>query len=154
MTAFSDYLTEVDFDAFFRCFEKMELYLTESSNSLSLSRSEVYSADPGVYCIYEDDALIYVGETGSLKARMQDLFKTVNHSFRRSFGKAKFSHLEGVTRVSAKDKFPEDVEVLVTKYMEENLRVVILPILIGRKEVEESIVRGFAPIFNSRGRRV
>src|SRR4051812_35512834 len=46
---------------------------------------------PGVYVIFIGGKVVYVGESGSLRARMKDLRETRNHTFRRSHGKALFS---------------------------------------------------------------
>ena len=37
--------------------------------------------NPGVYCIWEADKLVYVGETGKLSGRMRDLRDTRNHAY-------------------------------------------------------------------------
>jgi hypothetical protein len=54
----------------------------------ALSSLTRVSIDPGVYLIYHPriEEIVYVGETGSLSQRHDDLENTENHTFRRALG--------------------------------------------------------------------
>ena len=127
--------------------------MANPAHTVPLTRATSFPDKPGVYCLFEQNALVYVGETGSLSARMKDIFRTVNHSFRRSLGKRQFANVPSVQDANAKTRFPPDVEIRLTEYMESNIRVALTPVVIGRKEIEEEIVKTHSPIFNSRGQR-
>lgn len=127
--------------------------LSSPVNAIPLTRKTSFPEKPGIYCIFENNILIYAGETGSLKGRMKDIFRTMNHSFRRSLGKRQFAETPGVMSVSSKKNFPPEVELQLTEFMESNLLVKIMPVLIGRKEIEEKIIDSHTSLFNSRSRR-
>jgi excinuclease UvrABC nuclease subunit len=74
---------------------------------------------PGVYCVYDGDELIYVGETNNLRRRMRNLLGVRNHTLGRK--------LKGAV---------------------EHLRVAASPVACGRKEIEEAIIREQRPPYN------
>jgi len=74
-------------------------------------------ADPGIYCIFHGDKLLYAGETGNIRKRMKDLRRTMNHSFRRSLGKQLFSGHAGFVAAHNKAKFPVKFEQELNNYM-------------------------------------
>ena len=153
MNMLSSLIEKQDAEQLVRYIEQLAAALVNHINAVPLTRTTVFPDKPGVYCIFEREVLIYVGETGSLKERMKDIFRTVNHSFRRGLGKRQFAEVAGVSSADAKTQFPPDVEIQLTEYMESNLRVALTPVAIGRKEIEEAIVKKHSPIFNSRGQR-
>jgi GIY-YIG catalytic domain len=120
-----------------------------------LRRSELTDvpAAPGIYAIYENEDLIYVGESGSLKERIGDLFRTKNHSFRRSLGAERFSHLPGFVRATTRQGFVAEIEAELTKLCEDCLSILIVPVNFGRKEIEEKFVDAGGKLRNKRGRR-
>lgn len=127
--------------------------LSNPVNAIPLTRKTSFPEKPGIYCIFENNILIYAGETSSLQGRMKDIFRTMNHSFRRSLGKHKFAEIPGVMSASSKKNFPPAVELKLTEFMESNLLVKTMPALIGRKEIEERIIDNHTTLFNSRSRR-
>ncbi|RKY36743.1 MAG: hypothetical protein DRP78_02870 [Candidatus Omnitrophota bacterium] len=64
-----------------------------------------FTAKPGIYTIFEKRKIIYIGESGHLCGRMNDLRKTVNHTFRRTVGSVRFSNIEGFQKATSKKKF-------------------------------------------------
>jgi len=153
MNMFSTLLEKHDTEKLSRYIEQLASCLANSAHAVPLTRATSFPDKPGVYCLFEHNTLVYVGETGSLSARMRDIFRTVNHSFRRSLGKRQFANVAGVQEANAKTRFPPDVEIRLTEYMEANIRVALTPVAIGRKEIEEKIVETHSPAFNSRGQR-
>lgn len=153
MDVFSSLKEKLDAEKVSLYIEQLAECLAQSDNATPLTRKTSFPDKPGVYCIFEYNELIYVGETGSLKERLKDIFRTKNHSFRRSLGKRQFAETEGVSEAGPKTDFSPDVEIKLTEYMESNLSVVLAPVKCGRKEIEEIIVMKYKPIFNSRGQR-
>ncbi len=108
---------------------------------------------PGVYVVFEHERLIYAGETGSLRARMKDLRDSRNHTLRRQLGASLFAGHPDYRPATSKQKFPPAIETLLSRHIEENLSVKALPVIIGRKEIEELLVERERPKYNLRSRR-
>lgn len=109
----------------------------------------------GAYLIFEDETPCYVGETGNLKKRMNDLRNTKNHSFRRSMGHKHFGgHAEFFKATSSKSFHP-DIEILLRNRIMENFRVSLVPVKLGRKELEEHICNkyGLMDKYNIKSKR-
>ena len=119
---------------------------------LTIEWKNQFTTKPGVYIIFEKRKIIYVGESGSLCGRMNDLRRTVNHTFRRTIGAVRFSNIVGFQKATSKKKFPAHVEQLVTKYIC-GLKIAVLPIEFGRKEIEEYLILKYQPLCNIKRRR-
>ena len=90
---------------------------------------------PGVYALYEDNQiLLYIGETGNLRARMNEINRTVNHSFRKELG---FTRFDGI---KSKKKFEDNVELKLDDFFEQNLYVSFIEVNFGRLEIETFII--------------
>ncbi|MCW9046956.1 MAG: hypothetical protein OQK46_02665 [Gammaproteobacteria bacterium] len=101
----------------------------------------------------DKEKVVYVGETGLLQGRMNDVRNTRNHTLRRSIGERKFSKHSHYTKATSSLKYAEDIEILVNKYIE-SLIVSILPVNLGRSELEEYLVSKYDPVYNKRKKRV
>ncbi len=100
-----------------------------------LWREAIIPNKPGIYALFEGkDKLLYVGETGNLRERMNDINRTVNHSFRRKLGLIKFGGIK------SKTKFSNEVENQLDIFYTENLYVSILEVNFGRIEIETFII--------------
>jgi len=110
------------------------------------------SSQSGVYAFFDKDKIIYIGETGSLKGRMSDVRRTVNHTLRRTIGNRLFLNIKGFNKATSKNKFPEHIEILINEYMEK-LHVAIIPIPFGRAEIEEYLIEKYNPAFNTKTKR-
>lgn len=82
--------------------------------------------DAGVYAVWENDQPIYVGESSSLKARMSDIGRPVNHIFARKTCKAL-----GIAETSRE----ELAAAMRSRYL-----LSFVAIQFGRAEVEEYLV--------------
>jgi len=120
--------------------------------SLNRAWASKFPDSAGVYAIFFKGDLVYVGETGKICARLCDLIDTRNHTLRRSLGKGFFSDKEGYQDASAKKKFPEHIESLVSSVLTQ-MTVAVLPISIGRSEIEEHLVEKHNPVFNVKSKR-
>lgn len=103
---------------------------------------------PGIYALFENNELIYVGETGDLLKRMSDITRTVNHSFRKQIGAKKFNG------VKSSKKFDDKTEELLDKYFDDNLYITFIEVNFGRLEIETYLVDKYqSQIINSEKKR-
>ncbi|GGF06415.1 GIY-YIG nuclease family protein [Flavobacterium limi] len=90
---------------------------------------------PGVYALFEkDNKLLYIGESGNLQDRMNEINRTVNHSFRKQIG---FLRYNGV---KSSKKYDADIETKLDTYFAEELYVAFIEVYYGRLEIEEFII--------------
>ena len=108
-----------------------------------------------MYILIENNRIVYVGETGSIKGRMRDLCDSRHHNVRRNIGSKYYSKEKGYKPASCKDKFPDHIEKLVDQYIKNKLKLSYLEVELGRKEVEEYIEKDLDPTYrlNIRGKR-
>ena len=122
-------------------FNQIMEYLLDEKNriKIELTRtwSKTFTKEAGVYCIFIDNQLGYVGETGKLRGRMSDLLNTKNHTLRRSLGGKYFSTEKGYVKASSHKSYSQDIEERLNNLITERLTVSHLAITIGRKEFEE-----------------
>ncbi|MFK7979673.1 MAG: GIY-YIG nuclease family protein [Saprospiraceae bacterium] len=108
----------------------------------------------GVYLIRINGEVKYVGETGNIYKRMNDLLKTYNHTFRRSLGKYLYSDSMDYNKANSKRKFSERIERKLDDYMRENCEVSFLEVKLGRKELEELVQERYGDkLLNMRSKR-
>lgn len=93
----------------------------------------------GVYVFKENENIVYVGETGNLKGRMNDFLDSRHHTLRRTIGQKLFSTHTNFIQATVKNKFPDRIEVLLNDYICTNLSLAYLTVSLGRKELEELI---------------
>jgi hypothetical protein len=107
-----------------------------------------FEAKPGLYAIFSGDTLLYIGESADLRFRMQEVKRTVNHSFRKKLGIYLFNaSLEGY-------KFSKEVEAKLDQYYRDNLSFASLPLSFGRLEVETFLINKYKlSLLNSVGIR-
>lgn len=143
----------IDIDTILKEYEEI---IFEKSNrkmfGITTKWTKQITRDAGIYAFFDQDNVVYIGESGSLKARMGDVRRTVNHTLRRNIGTKLFSEIEGYEKATSKKKYPEHIEILVNEYMEK-LHTVIVPVPFGRTEVEEYLVSKFEPKFNLKTKR-
>jgi hypothetical protein len=125
-------------------FEDIERQLQQALRLRPLLTAEWAANLPGeagVYVLWEANHPLYVGETSSLRLRMSDLGRAVNHTFSRKIAKQfALSNSEPVALAS----------ILSTRYALSYLKVVF-----GRKEVEEYLIlRWRATLINKPTRRL
>ncbi len=120
---------------------------------LSREWARRFPKDAGVYAVFDKGALIYVGETGSLSARMADFLDSRNHVLRRSLGNTLFKDEEGFRRATARERFADHIEEKITDYIESRLTVTAVVVPLGRTEIEEHLTGRYRPPYNSKGKR-
>lgn len=140
-------------DSFLHEIEQM--LFAEEKKDILLTKEwlEQFDIKPGVYALFEEDSICYIGETGCLKKRMRDMFDSRNHVIRRKLGLRLFSTHKGYIKADASNKHDHQTEALINDYMKTKMKLVCLPILWGRKEFEEYIMDHYSPVYNTRGQR-
>jgi hypothetical protein len=116
--------------------------------------AKTFPIHAGVYLIKENGVICYVGETGSIRARMRDLLRTTNHVIRRSIGHLNFNTHTNYHKATPKIKFHIEIETLLEHWMRESLTISVLPVELGRKELEEFIYNNHSPKYNNKGKRL
>ena len=105
---------------------------------------------PGIYALFEGNRkLIYIGETGNLRARMNDLCRTVNHTFRKNLGASNFGGIKTTK------KFSDEVERKLDLFYDEKLYVSFLVVNYGRLEIESYLISKYQrQLMNSEKKRM
>jgi excinuclease UvrABC nuclease subunit len=106
-----------------------------------------------VYLFREGDDVVYVGETGSFKGRMNDILNTKNHTIRRNIGSLHFSNHKDFEKVTSKKSFHPEIEILLNEKMTNDLTISFIEIELGRKELEEQLYEKFSPKYSVKGKR-
>lgn len=109
----------------------------------------------GVYVLKEKDDIVYVGETGNLRGRMKDLLDSRHHTVRRTIGQKFYSTIDGYVNATNKIKFPVHIESMVNSHLCTKYSLAYLCVSLGRKELEEFIIKEINKDFklNKRGKR-
>lgn len=136
--------------------EEYERRILSADNKQNVQLTNEWSkkipVDAGIYAFFDQEKMVYVGEFGSLRGRLNDLRRTVNHTLRRSIGEERFSDVEGYKKATSKRKFPDHIEKMVETYLC-SLRVSVLPVAFGRTEIEEYLISKYKPTFNNKSKR-
>ncbi|MBZ9628147.1 GIY-YIG nuclease family protein [Psychroflexus sp. CAK1W] len=118
---------------------------------LTLSWKKGFHDAPGVYLIRQFDEVVYVGETSNIQKRMNDMRNTKNHTVRRNIGNEAFMEEPRFQRATANKSFVPEIELKLEGLMKKSLTIQTLPLELGRKELEEFIMKELSqPKFNIR----
>ena len=139
---------EQDIESIKAQFEQQLLSQERVSFSFDRNWSSNFPNKPGIYAIFDNSELRYIGETADLKERMKDVKRTVNHTFRRKLGKAEFNG------TLVKRKFTKDIETRLNDYYLSNLTFVGIPVHFGRIEIETYLInKHINSLLNTQGKR-
>lgn len=116
--------------------------------------ANLFPPEPGIYIVFEDSALVYVGETGNIRGRLRDLLDSRHHTLRRSIGKINFHKIAGYQDATTRQKFPPHIEEKVNRWLLEKGFVSIMSLSLGRKELEEALIKKYSPKYNKKGERI
>jgi hypothetical protein len=130
------------------------LAIPKSKILLTSDWKNTFPSEPGVYLLMDvAGVIIYVGETGNLRGRMNDLRDSRHHTLRRKIGKKYYEGQSDYITASVSKKFPPRIEALVDRRLKK-LLISVLVVEFGRKEFEEFLInKHHAQIFNSRRKR-
>ncbi len=106
----------------------------------------------GIYMVFNNDQIIYIGETSSLIERYKTHSGTTYFSaLRRHIGKTllKFDFVQIKVKNKKNREFLEDDDKQVTEYLK-SCKVKFLPVNIGRYELEEFLIRKHHPVLNKK----
>lgn len=106
---------------------------------------------PGVYALFFNNELVYIGETADIKKRMKDLKKTYNHTFRRKLGFHFFedAKIEG-------QKFSDIIENRLNLIFNNYITVSFIEVNFGRTEIENYLIQSYkekCSLFKSNSKR-
>lgn len=127
--------------------------LEKVSIELTLEWSKKAPNEPGVYIVFEEENIMYVGETGLLRGRMKDIRDSRNHTLRRKIGEALFSNSSNYQKGTCKKKHDDETEIRINQHMESDLKIVYMVVWLGRKELESYLIEKYHPKYNSRKER-
>lgn len=132
-----------------------KLLSDKNRQRITLTRdwTKQFSTSAGVYIVRENGQISYVGETGSIRARMSDLLNTQNHVIRRTIGNTKYKDLRGFEKATSHKKFIIEIETKLNKWIESKLEISTLVVDLGQKELEEFLYDKHKPKYNNKGKR-
>lgn len=134
---------------------EQKLLSDKNRQSIELTRewTKQFPTEAGVYLIRENGQISYVGETGSIRARMADLLNTQNHVIRRTIGNVKYKNHPGFEKATSHKKYIPEIETKLNKWIKSKLEISILAVELGRKELEEFLYEKYKPKYNNKGKR-
>ena len=136
----------MDEEKYIRTLEKNLLSADRNKAEITHKWANTFPTDSGVYMARQGNKIVYVGETGSLRGRMQDMLDTRHHNLRRHIGFELFGE-----KASTTEKFKD--EKALDTFIKENIFISFIVVKLGRKELEERIVAKFDPKYNRKGKR-
>ncbi len=147
-------MTNTEIEKYLQNIEKKLLYEAERLNiNLNRDWANSFPNESAVYLFRENNEICYVGETGSLKGRMNDILNTKNHTIRRNFGNVHFCDFENYQKPSSSRGFCKEIEILLNAKIEKNLTLSYIILTLGRKELEEKLFEKFQPKYSLKGKR-
>lgn len=142
-------VTQAEIKKFVDSFEMELLASTRYKIDFNTRWFDTVSKSAGIYAIFDKDEVIYIGETANLRERMKELRRTYNHSFRKKLGKKLQEEA-----VIIKGKFPEELEISLHQYCNDNISVAVKELLFGRLEVESYLIHKHKEsLLNTAGKR-
>lgn len=132
-----------------------KLIIESDRKKIELTRdwANSFPNQSAVYIIREDEKICYVGETGSIRGRMNDILNTKNHTLRRNLGSSHFSEHPNYEKATSKKSFPPEVELMLNDRIQNHLTISYIVVDLGRKELEERLYAKLDPKYNLKGKR-
>lgn len=106
--------------------------------------SNNFTKSAGLYGVFNKEELLYVGESASIKERMKEIKRTINHSFRKKLGKHLYNNA-----ILTKGKFDLEIEKLLNDFYLTNIYISFIEVEFGRKEIEEELIKKNPKLLNS-----
>lgn len=124
--------------------------LNQKRNPIEFSRNwaKKFPPDAGVYILLEGDEIRYVGETSSLQKRMCQLVAKRGHVIKWKIAKGNFREQIGIL---PRKLVPMEVISDINQLIVDKFQIVAIPVLFGRIELEENIIKKYKPIYNTIG---
>lgn len=129
-----------------------ETLLTQDKIEFTFDRkwSSNFPDAPGIYTIFDNNSLVYIGESANVKERMKEIKRTVNHTFRKKLCRK----LHGKQPIE-KSRYPSKIEKALDEYYKKNLTFSAVELQFGRLETETYLINKYKDegILNSIGKR-
>ena len=106
-----------------------------------------------VYLFREEGEICYVGESGSIRGRMNDILNTKNHTVRRNLGNTHYSEHPNYEKATSKKSFADEIELMLNDRIQNHLTLSYIVVDLGRKELEERLYAKLNPKYNLKGKR-
>jgi hypothetical protein len=117
-------------------FEKELFQADKTKFSFDRNWSSNFPNKAGIYAIFDNEKLVYVGETANIKERMKEVKRTYNHSFRKKLGRFLIEDA-----IITKGKFEEILELRLNVYYLERISFAYKELNFGRLEVESHLIQ-------------
>ncbi|MFC7300294.1 GIY-YIG nuclease family protein [Cognatiluteimonas weifangensis] len=105
----------------------------------------------GVYVFFFQSSVFYVGETTSIRQRIgMHMRNPENHVLALKIARHLYDRSHGLGAAGSQKKFSEQHKESTRQWIQEHLHVCYVPMLLGRKELEERLVCQLNPEFNKR----
>jgi hypothetical protein len=128
--------------------QQMSKYIVEFSPRFPLGPKLMYPTGPGVCVLFEGDDPIYVCATENVAGRVRSLLKTPSSPLRKALGEELYNGVLGGFNADSNKVFSKEIESQLDFFMSQRVLVAVHPLGIGRKEVEEFVVRQYRPFYN------
>ena len=128
--------------------QQMSKYIVEFAPRLPLGPKLMYPTGPGVCVIFEGDDPIYACAAENVAGKVRSLLRTPTSPLRKALGEELYSGVLGGFNADSKKVFSKEIESRLNFFMSQSMSVAVQPLGIGRKEVEEFIVRQYRPFYN------
>ncbi len=106
-----------------------------------------------VYLFREEGQICYVGESGSIRGRMNDILNTKNHTVRRNLGTNHYSEHPDYEKATSSRSFTAEIEIMLNNRIQKHLTLSYILVDLGRKELEERLYAKLNPKYNLKGKR-
>lgn len=132
-----------------------ELLNNSERKKIELNRTwaNSFPNEAAVYLLREAGEICYIGETGSIRGRMNDILNTKNHTLRRNLGNYYYSELPNYTKPSSKKGFCKEIETLLNEKITTDFTISYILTDLGRKEMEERLYEKISPRYSIKGER-
>jgi len=132
-----------------------KLLIESERITIELTRewAKTFPNESAVYLIREEGEICYVGESGSIRGRMNDILNTKNHTLRRNLGTKHYLEHPNYEKATSRKNFAEEIELMLNDRIQKHLTLSYIVVDLGRKELEERLYAKLKPIYNLKGKR-
>lgn len=131
------------------------LLIESERKTIELTRdwANSFPDQSAVYLFREEGEVCYVGESGNIRGRMNDILNTKNHTVRRNLGNHHYSEHPNYEKATSKKSFVDEIELMLNDRIQKHLTLSYIVVDLGRKELEERLYAKLKPKYNLKGKR-
>ena len=147
-------MTKTEIEEYFIKLEH-KLIIESERKIIELTRdwANSFPNQSAVYLFREEGEICYVGESGSIQGRMNDILNTKNHTIRRNLGNSHYSEHPNYEKATSKKSFADEIELMLNDRIKKHLTLSYIVVDLGRKELEERLYAKLNPKYNLKGKR-